>query len=78
MLFYLFENSDYNVCEISNICGIEDSLYFSRMFKKQTGKENDEELNKYVHAFAKRKFNTGFRHEMNRSVRAIISHWTKK
>ena len=48
------------------------------MFKKQTGKENDEELNHYVHAFAKRKFNTGFRHEMNRSVRAIISHWTKK
>ncbi len=48
------------------------------MFKKQTGKEADEELNKYVHAFAKRKFNTGFRHEMNRSVRAIISHWTKK
>ena len=48
------------------------------MFKKQTGKEDDELLNKYIHAFAKRKFKTGFRHEMNRSVRAIIKHWTKK
>ena len=34
---YLLANSAYNVSEISNICGIEDSLYFGRMFKKQTG-----------------------------------------
>lgn len=34
---YLLANTDYNISEISHMCGIEDSLYFSRMFKKQTG-----------------------------------------
>ncbi len=46
------------------------------MFKKQTGK-NDEELEKYILAFAKRKFFAEFRNEMNRSCRVIIEHWLK-
>lgn len=34
---YLLTNTFYNVGEISRLCGVEDSLYFSRMFKKHTG-----------------------------------------
>ena len=34
---YLLSNTVYNVNEISLRLGIEDSLYFSRMFKKHTG-----------------------------------------
>lgn len=44
------------------------------MFEKQTGKK-EEELNKYIQAFAKRKFFTGFRQEMNRSVRKMLESW---
>ena len=47
------------------------------MFEKQTGKTG-EKLEKHIQAFAKRKFNTDFRHEMNRSCRAILKHWLKK
>lgn len=46
------------------------------MFKKQANKDN-EELKIYIERFAKRKFHTEFRYEMNRSVRAMIKHWTK-
>lgn len=46
------------------------------MFKKQSGK-SDEELEKYIEAFAKRKFFAEFREEMNRSTRAIIESWVK-
>lgn len=34
---YLLENTKYTVNEISRICGIDDCLYFSRLFKKHTG-----------------------------------------
>ena len=34
---YLLLNTEYNVSEISRLCGVEDSLYFSRLFKKHTG-----------------------------------------
>jgi AraC-like DNA-binding protein len=34
---YLLVNTEYNVSEISRLCGIEDSLYFSRLFKKHMG-----------------------------------------
>ena len=34
---YLLENTRYNISEIAQLCGIEDSLYFSRLFKKHTG-----------------------------------------
>lgn len=34
---YLLSNTAYNIAEISRLCGVEDSLYFSRIFKKQTG-----------------------------------------
>ncbi|MBQ8907649.1 MAG: helix-turn-helix domain-containing protein [Clostridia bacterium] len=34
---YLLMNSTYNVGEIARLCGVEDSLYFSRLFKKHTG-----------------------------------------
>ena len=34
---YLLENTSYSVGEIAALCGIEDSLYFSRLFKKHTG-----------------------------------------
>lgn len=44
------------------------------MFCKQTGK-SEQELEKYIQGFAKRKFFVAFREEMNRSVRAIIKHW---
>ena len=47
------------------------------MFKKQSGK-NDEELANYIASFAKRKFFADFRVEMNRSARAIIDSWVKK
>lgn len=33
----LLESTNYNVTEISNIVGYENPLYFSRIFKKQTG-----------------------------------------
>ena len=46
------------------------------MFKKQSGK-SDEELAKYIEAFAKRKFFAEFRNEMNRSARAIIKSWVE-
>ncbi len=46
------------------------------MFKKQTGKDQ-EDLEKYIIAFAKRKFFTEFRNEMNRSTKAIIESWVK-
>lgn len=46
------------------------------MFKKQSGK-SDEELGKYIEAFAKRKFFAEFRNEMNRSARAIIKSWVE-
>ena len=34
---YLLTNTAYTISEIARLCGIEDSLYFSRMFKKHTG-----------------------------------------
>ena len=34
----LLETTDFNVSEISHLLGIEDSLYFSRLFKKREGK----------------------------------------
>ncbi|MEE1049520.1 MAG: AraC family transcriptional regulator [Clostridia bacterium] len=34
---YLLTNTSYNISEISRLCGIDDSLYFSRLFKKHTG-----------------------------------------
>lgn len=34
---HLLESTTYNVNEISHICGIDDVLYFSRIFKKHTG-----------------------------------------
>ena len=34
---YLLGSTAYNVAQISRLCGIEDSLYFSRIFKKHTG-----------------------------------------
>lgn len=46
------------------------------MFVKQTGKDG-EALATYIERFAKRKFFTEFRYEMNRSCRAMIKHWTK-
>lgn len=46
------------------------------MFKKQSGK-SDEELEKYITAFAKRKFFAEFRNEMNSSARAIIKSWVE-
>ena len=33
----LLENTDYTVAEISRLVGYEDQLYFSRLFKKQSG-----------------------------------------
>lgn len=33
----LLESTSYNICEIANIIGYDDPLYFSRLFKKQTG-----------------------------------------
>lgn len=33
----LLETTEYNIAEISDIIGYENPLYFSRMFKKQTG-----------------------------------------
>lgn len=33
----LLESTEYNISEISRLCGIDDSLYFSRMFKKHIG-----------------------------------------
>ena len=34
---YLLANTAYSISEISRLCGIEDSFYFSRLFKKHTG-----------------------------------------
>lgn len=34
---YLLENTSYSIGEIAALCGIDDSLYFSRLFKKHTG-----------------------------------------
>ncbi len=45
------------------------------MFEKQSGKTG-EELKSYIAAFAQRKFYADFRAEMNRSVKAILKHWT--
>lgn len=42
---YLLSNTLYNINEISWRLGIEDSLYFSRMFKKHTGKSPREYRN---------------------------------
>ena len=33
----LLETTNLNVCEIASLLGFEDSLYFSRLFKKHTG-----------------------------------------
>ena len=33
----LLENSEYNIAEIASIVGFENPLYFSRLFKKQSG-----------------------------------------
>ena len=33
---HLLINTDYNISEIAKLCGIDDALYFSRMFKKHT------------------------------------------
>lgn len=33
----LIENTDYNISEIANAVGYENSLYFSRLFRKYTG-----------------------------------------
>lgn len=46
------------------------------MFMKQSGKD-EEQIAKYIEGFAKRKFYAEFRHEMNRSARAIIESWVK-
>lgn len=35
---WLLENTDYNISEISALVGYENPLYFSRIFKKQTGR----------------------------------------
>ena len=34
----LLENTDYTVGQIAVLCGIEDNFYFSRLFKRCTGK----------------------------------------
>lgn len=47
-----------------------------QMFMKQSGKD-EEQLGKYIGAFARRKFFAEFRQEMNRSSRAIIKSWTE-
>lgn len=47
------------------------------MFERHSDKKG-EELKKYIKSFAKRKFFTEFRYEMNRSSRAMIDHWMKK
>ncbi|MFQ7798094.1 MAG: nitroreductase family protein [Coprobacillus cateniformis] len=46
------------------------------MFMKQSNKD-EKALERYIQAFAKRKFFAEFHHEMNRSVRAILKHWIK-
>ena len=33
----LLENTKYNITEIASITGYDNPLYFSRLFKKQTG-----------------------------------------
>ena len=33
----LIENTDYNITEIANAVGYDNSLYFSRLFHKHTG-----------------------------------------
>ena len=47
-----------------------------QMFMNHTGK-NEEQIENYIQAFAKRKFYSDFRQEMNRSVRKIIESWMK-
>lgn len=47
------------------------------MFEKHSSKTG-EALQKYIHAFAKRKFFADFRAEMNRSSRAMLESWLKK
>ncbi len=39
---YLLENSKYNVTQIANLVGYDNSLYFSRLFSKHTGKSPSE------------------------------------
>ncbi len=34
----LIENGGIEICEVARLCGFEDSSYFSRFFKKHTGK----------------------------------------
>lgn len=46
-----------------------------KIFEKQTEKTG-EDLKNYIAAFADRKFYSDFREEMNRSVRAMLKHWT--
>ena len=46
------------------------------MFEKHTNKKG-EELEKYIQAFAKRKFYTEFRYEMNRSCREMVKNWLR-
>lgn len=48
-----------------------------QMFIKQTGK-NEDELKNYIQAFAKRKFHTKYRKEMNRSFQVMLQQWLKK
>ena len=33
----LLATSSYNISEIARLCGMEDALYFSRLFKKHVG-----------------------------------------
>ncbi len=39
---YLLENSKYNITQIANLVGYDNSLYFSRLFSKYTGKSPSE------------------------------------
>ena len=49
----LIENTDYNITEIANAVGYDNSMYFSRVFKKHTGmtpteykRRNEKKINK--------------------------------
>ena len=43
----LIENTDYNITEIANAVGYDNSLYFSRLFHKHTGMSPSEYKKKY-------------------------------
>ncbi len=45
---YLLVNSSYNISEISQLCGIEDGLYFSRLFKKHSGISPTDYRNRFM------------------------------